>query len=158
MNHYYGDIIDKLGEPKWYDRLGYPRYCDFNPREVSNIYADLTVLAEVRCQGCGRIFTCAFSWSHFDFFDRIEYWKEQDIWKEIIQLGKIDRVIDWEKAAKRFLESPPFYGDPPNHPDDPAGNTMSSETTRIIECWVQSDYEWVRRPELEIHYDDKGDA
>lgn len=155
MHQYYGDIIDKLGPPKWYDVHGFPRYCDFHPKTNSNIYANLVVLAKVGCQGCDEKFDCAFSWSMMYFVDRIDDWRNQDLWKEIDQMGETVRVIDWIKVAKLILvdNHGPFYGDPPNHPDDPGGSTMTSETTRIIECWIKENHDWVRHPEFEIHYD-----
>lgn len=51
------------------------------------------------------------------------------------------RLITWELKRRK------------NHPDDPGGSTMTSETTRIIECWIKENHDWVRHPEFEIHYD-----
>lgn len=56
MNHSYGDITVRLGLPAWWDEHGVPRYCDFEPQAVSNIYARQAVLLEIACQSCGARF------------------------------------------------------------------------------------------------------
>ena len=33
------DILERAGEPDWYDAEGVPRYGEFHPDNVSNIYA-----------------------------------------------------------------------------------------------------------------------
>jgi hypothetical protein len=42
-------------EPQWYMPDGYPRYCEFDAKEV-NIYARYGVLYEIGCQGCPTTF------------------------------------------------------------------------------------------------------
>ena len=68
MNHFFDDIINKLGEPKWYDVNGYPRYCDFAPDEISNIYASIVFLVRIACQGCPKEFDVAVSFNFYSLY------------------------------------------------------------------------------------------
>lgn len=38
MHASYSDITDRLGEPQWWDENAVPRYCEFEPARVANIY------------------------------------------------------------------------------------------------------------------------
>ena len=58
----YKDIRDRIPEePKWFDEHGVPRYCDFSPREISNVYAREAALYRIACQACGHFFDVADS-------------------------------------------------------------------------------------------------
>lgn len=48
----YSDIIERAGEPDWYDDNGAPRYGPFHPRRVS-VYSAEVALLLVACQSCG---------------------------------------------------------------------------------------------------------
>lgn len=48
----YHDIMSKLGCPLWFDENAVPRYCEFHPHYLANIYADEAVLLHVGCQVC----------------------------------------------------------------------------------------------------------
>jgi hypothetical protein len=47
----YSDITERIAEPpKWWDEHGVPRYADYDPWRVANIYAEETALVEAACQ------------------------------------------------------------------------------------------------------------
>lgn len=125
MKHHYKDLTDKLGEPKWWDEVGVPRYCEFNPGENANIYADEVALVLIRCQNCGHEFkVCMSSKKYF----------ETPLHEEIM-----DHSLS--------------YGDPPNFGCCPAGPTMTSDNVKVLEFWYRSsDFEWVRAPYVEIEF------
>lgn len=57
MREQYQDIRDLTDrKPDWYDDNGVPRYCEFSPRVVPNIYADRVALLRIACQDCGQQF------------------------------------------------------------------------------------------------------
>lgn len=61
MHQIYEDIIGKLGDPQWWDEVGVPRYCTFEPSKKSNIYHDEVCLLTIECQACRRSFLVAMS-------------------------------------------------------------------------------------------------
>lgn len=61
MNNDFKDIIDRLGRPVWYDQKGYPRYCRFHPRQVSDIYANYVAYLLIGCQRCNGRWRVAVS-------------------------------------------------------------------------------------------------
>jgi hypothetical protein len=63
MHIRFDDILEKLGEPKWYTIHGYPRYCDIDPKELS-IYAHTAVFYRIACQDCGKRFTVGEATHH----------------------------------------------------------------------------------------------
>ena len=67
----YHDISSKLGTPVWFDESGVPRYCEFHPSNLANIYATEAVLFLVGCQVCGKGFTVAMSGAFPATSDRI---------------------------------------------------------------------------------------
>lgn len=132
MHCAYDDIRMRIAEePKWFDEYAVPRYCDFHPNEVANIYADEVVLMEIACQVCGKHFLKATS---------------QDDFK---------RMMGGFSLADRIKDRDVYWnGDPPNIWCCPAGPSMTSETICICEYWTKDEhYEWVRKPEYEIILD-----
>jgi hypothetical protein len=126
MHGHYKDILDRIDEPPaWFDDDGVPRFGDFSPRHLGNIYAAEAALAEVSCQGCGRMFKVALT----DSFTS----KGLGLSDEI-RLGRV------------------HYGDPPNVNCCGAGSSMNSVMHRILEYWSR-DYEvsmdWRRDPTFE---------
>lgn len=125
MHADYADIIERLGEPIWYDEYAVPRYCRFEPKRVANIYAKECALVEILCQSCHRPFAVAFSWIIDDYEDGV------------LRPGRYE------------------YGDPPRHDADEwglacaGGDTMSSDSVRVIEFWRRDPFEWFRVPERE---------
>ncbi|ARQ08391.1 hypothetical protein NXC12_CH00295 [Rhizobium etli] len=114
MYQYYKDILDRIAEqPTWFDDYGVPRFGDFSPEDLGNIYASEAALAEVSCQGCGRMFKGALT----------EVFASKSLGlNDEIRLSRVD------------------YGDPPNVYCCGAGPTMSSVMHRILEYWSR-DYE-----------------
>jgi hypothetical protein len=126
MHNHYEDIIKRIDEaPIWFDEFGVPRYDLFSPRRLGNIYAMEAALAEVSCQGCGRLFRVALT----EVFAR----KGLALSDEI----RLRRV---------------HYGDPPNIDCCAAGPTMNSVMREVLEYWYR-DYEvasdWQRDPIFE---------
>lgn len=113
MNQNYRDIISKIDiTPLWFDEHGVPRYCDFAPRHLANIYAVECVLMRVSCQGCAMQFLVAMSGSH------------------------AERLIDRSPLLWELIEAMTIhYGDPPNVACCPAGPTMNSVPRQVIEYW-----------------------
>jgi hypothetical protein len=133
VNNDYADITEKLGTPKWWDEHAVPRYCDFHPSEVANIYAREVAFLHIECQSCGTAFKVAMSSSGFAF--RGGEMVEHKLSKEVE-----DQVI--------------HYGDPPNYRCCGAGPTMNSIPRRVLEFWSREMTidlpEWSRREELEV--------
>jgi hypothetical protein len=136
MNNYFQDIVEKLGEPKWFDDNGYPRYCDFAPDEISNIYAREVAFLLITCQNCNTPFKVAVSSNGFNWHGG------PHSYRQII----LDHAIG--------------YGDPPNMHCCSAGPSMTSNPVRVLEFWeryVDGVFEWVRNPIYEINVDDYED-
>jgi hypothetical protein len=125
MYNYLGDIIDKLGEPIWWDGA-IPRYCEFHPKVLNNIYAQECALILIKCQSCGHKFKVTINWDY----------AANGIINNIIKNGDI-------------IE----YGDPPNIRCCPAGPTETSDTIKILEFWQKNrNLGWERNAELEIDF------
>jgi len=127
MHQYYEDILKRINQaPIWFDEFGVPRYEDFSPRRVGNIYACEAALAEVSCQQCKRPFRVALT--------NVSARKGFSLSDEI----RLRRV---------------HYGDPPNVHCCSAGSTMNSVMHEVLEYW-SSDHEvaggkWLRNPIFE---------
>jgi len=49
MLQHYEDILSRIAEPpRWFDEQGVPRYCEFAPHCIANIYADECALSRHR--------------------------------------------------------------------------------------------------------------
>ena len=73
MHQFYRDILSRIPEsPKWFDDNGVPRYEDFSPDLIADIYAVAAILLEIECQGCGTNFMAAISWRSSGPFE-LEY-------------------------------------------------------------------------------------
>lgn len=133
MRHHFNDIRSRIAEPpQWWDEDGVPRYCEFGPREVSNIYAKACALVLIACQECRTEYRVAFAWA----------------WNWTDRQGP-PRTVE----AVRQLH----YGDPPNACENCAsGATMNCDDVRVLEFWRQDKFEWVRIPEFEIPLADGG--
>lgn len=60
MHHHHRDILSRIAEPpRWFDENGVPRFDDFDPDTMANIYAKECVLMVIRCQACGVAFEVA---------------------------------------------------------------------------------------------------
>lgn len=132
MNHHYNDIRSRIAEPpRWFDENGVPRYDDFSPRDVANIYAREAVLVRIACQGCGARFDVAFS------RDRIGW--------------KCGKMVELPPLADSIRDGSLHYGDPPNIGCCPAGPTMNCDDLRVLEYWrrSKSGFDWDRDGALE---------
>jgi len=49
----YREILEVMGEPKWWNEHGAPRYVDFAPNEALTSMPVRWFLALVICQSCG---------------------------------------------------------------------------------------------------------
>jgi hypothetical protein len=124
----YKDITDKLGPPKWWDEHAVPRYCDFSPDEVADIYAKEVVLMKIACQDCGEIFYVAMSNPGYN-----RYTFEQYSFVDIL----------------KYMH----YGDPPNNGCCGAGPSMNCEDLNIVQFWKKDykvSFDWIRVPENEV--------
>jgi hypothetical protein len=74
----YEDILSRIAEPpRWFDEEGVPRYCEFAPHRIANIYADECALLAIECQSCGRPFVVALDAAAANrrTFKRSEEWR-----------------------------------------------------------------------------------
>lgn len=133
MNCGYEDIRSRIAEkPRWFDEHAVPRYCEFTPKALADIYATEAVLAEIACNGCGHKFNVAISFNYLDAVRR--------------NTESLEALI-----KSRCLH----YGDPPNVGCCASGPTMNSDMVRVIEYWrMGDDFEWVRDHSLEVTFED----
>lgn len=132
MKNSYKDIRSRIvDDPIWFDEHGVPRYCEWQPGEVANIYAREVALVEIACQYCGTRFLVAWSRSNHE-------------------IGYNEDGTAWVKDAKPFDPQAFHYGDPPNAGCCDCGPTMTSEVIRVVECWRRENFQWVRQPEKEM--------
>lgn len=122
MKHHYNDIISAAlpSNPKWWDENGTPRFCEFNPDKVSNIYAVEVALCLIECQKCGTKFKVALSCSAFS-----------------------------PKLSLLSADHRLHYGDPPNTNCCPSGPTMNSEMLEVLEFHRSENHKWKREKSLE---------
>lgn len=128
MNYNYIDIISRINEnPKWWDEYAVPRYCEFSPNEVANIYAQEVAFCLIECQYCGTEFKVAFS-------------------RGLVAIAKGNSLED-SLRQDGFIH----YGDPPNNNCCNAGPTMNSFPRKVIEFWsrMNNDKSWKRKEDLE---------
>jgi hypothetical protein len=157
----YFDIRERLGEPKWHDSRGVPRYCDFHPREAG-VYQDWVALLEIRCQACDQPFLVVDDYSRMDVFKVAQQ-----------RFLRTPGDLDLEKVdgAMPCAEHPGWFhfGDAPWHGEQQcAGTTMTTGVYRVVEFWSKDGgepivqcgdgqrrgMEWRRRPEFEFAYPD----
>lgn len=119
----YADITGKLGAPRWWDEVCAPRYLRFRPEDCNDIYAEEAMLIEIRCQACGRTFLVAETWNAFG---------------DANGHPRLSALVEHGHAD---------WGDPPRH--DCVGDTMSSESIRVVEFWKRVLFDWMRMSELE---------
>lgn len=109
MKKSYHDILSRISEPpSWFDEHGVPRYGQFSPEAVADVYAREVVLFEVRCQACERSFPVS------------------QTGRTIGDPHSLSSSID----ARRLC-----YGDPPALGCCPAGVAMNSIPVKVLELW-----------------------
>ena len=149
MNHYYGDILDRVGDkPLWFDEHAVPRFCKFSPRVLANIYASECVLFLITCQGCNTPFKVAMSSSKAG---------------RVMTAARTGRKVEEVATLAQLIERGDLdYGDPPNMRCCASGPTMNSVPRRVLEYWRDDALaagKWTRDEKLEraIHVDWFGD-
>lgn len=127
MLQIYEDIKSRIGKaPAWYDEEGVPRYCEFDPDRVNNIYAKEVILLLIECQNCCEKFKVAMS-------------------NGTMVIHKVGKFKDWDYI---------HYGDPPRHSDH-LGGTMNCIDLKILQYWEQNKSGgWDRKKEHEIRLED----
>lgn len=126
----YTDITKRIAAPpKWWDENGVPRYAEFDPQRLANIYAREAALVEVACQACGRRFEVAFSHPCLE--------RTSD------KIGLL---------AENIRDGELHYGDPPNYGNCQSGASMNCFDLRVLQYWSRDNqkFEWVRDSRLEI--------
>ena len=124
----YEDIRSRIAEPpKWFDEYGVPRYCEFHPKNLANIYAREAVLVHIECQNCGHGFDVAMS---------------RDRMADV--RGREDTL------AVRIRMKSISYRDPPNIGCCASGPTMTSVERTVLQYWHRVVYEWARDPSYEV--------
>lgn len=147
MHHHYKDILDRAdGAPLWWDEHAVPRFCEFGPDEVANIYADEVVLLRIHCQACGYAFRVAMS----------AEWSRRWLWaRERLDHPDTDaqaRLTQESSLGSLIVSGRIHYGDPPNYCCH-AGATMNSVPILAAEVWTRRSMDWVRIRELEREID-----
>ena len=137
MLYNYNDILNLTNKkPLWHDECGVPRFCEFSPKEVNNIYAREVVLLLISCANCGKSFKVALSQSNMD----------------LISYPRCDDVVDYDSIKFSNNIKSLHYGDPPYHKDISnglcVGCTENCNDLYILEFW-QKDVKWKRRKDLE---------
>jgi len=134
MHNDYKDIIALAdGEPPvWWDDNGVPRFCEFHPSQLPNIYADEAALVMIGCQACGQKFPVSFS------CDRIS---------RLMASGSPPRSL-----KESILAGNIHYGDPPNTGCCAAGATMNCDDLFVIQYWSRPSHEWERDASLDNHH------
>jgi ferredoxin len=132
MHAYYEDILSNVPlEPLWFDENAVPRYCDFAPDKIANIYADECALMRISCQGCGLCLSVAMSES---------------------RALRITSQLKLSATLAEQIESHAIhYGDPPNIQCCASGPTMNSVPRLVLEYWKRGlkAPQWERDPTLE---------
>lgn len=123
MNHDYSDIRSRISEPPlWWDESAVPRYAEFAPERLSNIYAREAALVLIACQACGTRFQVALSMA----------------------------MREPQALAMAIRDGSLHYGDPPNIGCCPAGPTMNCDDIMVLQYWHRPDFDWIRDSSLEI--------
>jgi len=136
MKHYYEDILKLTKrEPIWFDENAVPRYCEFSPKVIADIYADECSLVLIQCQSCHTEFKVAFSDEKFSI-------------RKMITESFVGRKLS--TLAESIRGHQIHYGDPPNMRCCPAGNTMNCDDIKVLEYWRRSKFGWKRIRKLEI--------
>jgi len=126
----YSDILDKIPEPpQWWDEHRVPRYVEFAPHRVADIYADEAALAEIACFGCLTIYKLACSSLDFEAYERAGPPLAAAIRRGDLQLC-----------------------DPPNPGCCRDGPSTGCYNLRILQYWCRRNdaRTWTRDPSLEI--------
>ena len=172
----YRDIRSRLGEPRWHDSHGVPRYDEFHPA-LLDVYAEYAALSLIRCQSCGREFHVGVSWSIVTQVTIGTFGTPTP--ETIMPDGSfVSYGVHWDKNGEngKPVSMPSRedlgefgYGDAPWHTIGDcqcAGTAMSTIEVGCIQFWNRSWRdpkskhfgEWVRLPEYEIEIVEDGNG
>jgi hypothetical protein len=147
------DITSRISDPiKWWDEDGCPRYNNFHPDMLANIYAREAALLDIQCQACEKHFLVAMSQDYPSIG-----WEPVD--KTIYERRPIPLEVACSfKVGPKMAERIDYlhYGDPPIH--GCVGDTMNCEDKRVVQFWRCDKGEWERVPELEREIVDEFDV
>jgi hypothetical protein len=127
----YFDILSRITkDPLWFDSHGVPRYDLFRPEDMPDVNATEVCLMRIGCPACHHRFLVGMS--------------------PIFLIGNAET----DRLAKLIELKTVGYGNPPQHRTFNnwrcSGNTMISESIRIIEYWRKVRENWTRDPAFEI--------
>ncbi len=106
----YSDITGRIAEPPlWWDEQGVPRYAEFAPWLVANIYAREVALVEIECFECPTRFQVALSTAGV--------------------MGQPERLDLAEIIESREID----YGDPPNYGNCRSGASTGCYNLRVLQ-------------------------
>jgi hypothetical protein len=134
MFHDYQDITSRIADPpKWWDERGVPRYNDFNPRQIADVYSQEAALVEIACATCQRRLQVSVSTIDDDPLARCG-----------TPLG--DRIRKGDLS----------YGEPPAHGECSSGTWTPAVELRVLEYWIRGHNsgawggDWKRDSALEV--------
>jgi hypothetical protein len=159
MHQHYEDILSRIAEPpRWFDEEGVPRYCEFAPHRIANIYADECALLEIECQSCARAFVVALDGGTANQRDLSRVRGQETPWRTLAEIIRSHDI---------------HYGDPPNVDCCGVGHTQNSTPRRVVEYWeriqethidpdsglrvIRGHRGWQRDHSLEIEIPDAGE-
>ena len=138
MHHDYEDIRSRIAEPPtWFDEHSVPRWGEFSPQDVADIYAKEAALVRIACQACGHTFDRAVSKGILS----------------MLELGRLSAGGDVSsyKLRDSLVEGGSLgFGDPPNIGCCPAGPTMTADELRVLQYWTYEGFTWTRDPTYEV--------
>jgi hypothetical protein len=125
----YSDITERIDAiPKWWDENGVPRYVEFAPHRVANIYAVEVVLLDIACSMCLRPFQVALSGQ-----------------------GGAHRDENGVSLADQIRSGEIDYYDPPNYGGCRDGASTGCFNLAVVQYWRRDFLRgWERNPSLEI--------
>jgi hypothetical protein len=131
----YKDILEKIAEPpRWWDENRVPRYADFSPWLIADIYSDEAALIEIACFGCLTIYKLACSMLHFEALQRAGL-----------------------PVADAIRRGDLLMSDPPNAGCCGDGPSTGCYNLRVLEYWSRrnANRDWTRDRSLEIDLPEK---
>ena len=132
MRRYYGDILAAAGfDPIWFDEHGVPRFREFTPDAIAEVYASECAELRISCRGCGRDFVVAMS---------------------------TPPQPEWFPLASAIASRAIHYGEPPNMRCCAEGPALGAITRRVLSYHTRDLSQrtdepgrgWARRSELAI--------